>query len=367
MWPISAAARAALRGSHAVTGRLTAYTPNGGVMPDIAFSGASVDADGGSQVRRTASLTVADTSLWPVGGFDALSPVGAEAALEFGIVLPGGATEWVPVFRGPVQKAALALPLSSALAVDLADRAKWVAEDRLDVPGESHAGATTVSEITRLIHDTLPSAEVLDLSGDTTTAPVLQIDKERWQDGVEALADSIGCEVYADQTGRFIIRRQPTLDDAPVWAIDAGSTGVLIKADRELTRESVYNAVIATGTRTDGTPPVYAKVTDDDPDSPTRYGGPFGRKPRYYSSPLLLTTEQAQAAAAALLARAKGYVATVTVEAVPNPALEPGDVVEVRLPDGTRQRHIVDKVPLSFSASDSQSLTTRSTDLPAEG
>jgi hypothetical protein len=367
VWPISAAARTALRGSHAVTGRLTAYTPNGGVMSGIPFSAASVDSDAGSQVRRTASLTVADTTLWPVGGFDALSPVGAEAGLEFGIVLPGGATEWVPVFRGPVQKAGLSLPLADALAVELADRSKWVGEDRLDVPDQTHAGATTVAEIARLIHETLPSAEVLDLSGDTTLAPVLQIDKERWQDGVEALADSIGCEVFADQVGRFIIRRQPTLGDDPVWVIDAGSTGVLIKADRELTRESVYNAVIATGTRTDGTPPVYAKVTDDDPDSPTRYGGPFGRKPRYYSSPLLVTTEQAEQAAAALLARAKGVLATVTVEAVPNPALEPGDVVEVRLADGTRQRHILDKVPLSFSAADSQSYTTRSNDLPTEG
>lgn len=366
MWTLSAAAKAALRGSHTIATRCTAYTPSGGILSDVPLNGGSVDADATSQVRRTASLAIADAALWPAGGFDALSPVGSEVALEYGIALPGG-MEWVPVFRGPVQKASLPLPATSALAVSLSDRSKWVAEDRMDFPTQTHVGASTVEEITRLIHETLPSVEVLDLSGDTTTAPTLQIDKERWQDGVEALADSIGCEVFADQIGRFVIRRQPTLDDAPVWVIDAGTTGVLIKAERELTREGVYNAVIATGSRTDGTPPVYAKVTDDDPASPTRYGGTFGRKPRYYSSPLLLTTDQAVSAATALLARAKGYVATVTVEAVPNPALEPGDVIEVRLPDGSRQRHIVDKVPLGFSADSSQSLTTRSVDLPAEG
>lgn len=365
MYPISAAARAALRGSHAVDSRVTAYTPASGVLAGVPVTSGSVEADAKSQVRRTASLAVADARLWPAGGFDALSPVGAEVGIEFGIVLPTG-TEWVPVFRGPVQSASLSLPATSALAVTLADRSKWVAEDRLDVPSQTRPATTTVAEIARLITESLPGVEVVDLTGNTTLAPVLDIDKERWQDGVEKLADSIAAEVYADGLGRFVIRRQPTLDDAPVWVVDAGATGVLIKADRELTREGVYNAVIATGERTDGTPPVYAKVTDDDPASPTRYGGPFGRRPRYYSSPLLTSQAQAQTAAAAILARARGYVATVELEAVPNPALEPGDVIEVRLPDGSRQRHIVDKVPLSLAATDTQSLTTRSVDLPAE-
>lgn len=365
MWLISAAARAALRGSHAITARCTAYTPSGAVLADVPFAGGSVDADGSSQVRRTGSLEISDAALWPAQGFDALSPAGSEVFLEYGIVLPTG-VEWVPVFRGPVQKAALDLPATSALALDLADRSKWVAEDRLSVPSQTHPGATTVQEITRLIHETLPSAEVLDLTGDTTEAPILQIDKERWQDGVEKLADSIAAEVFCDAVGRFVIRPQPTLNDAPVWVVDAGATGVLIKASRELTRENVYNAVVVTGPTTDGSPPVWAMVTDDDPDSPTRYGGPFGRKPRFYSSPLLRSNEQAQTAGEALLARVKGMVATVSVEAVPNPALEPGDVVEVRLLDGSRQRHIIDKVPVDFSASASQTLTTRSVDLPAE-
>lgn len=364
MWTISAAARAALRSSHTITGRATAYTPSGGVLADFPVKEATITADAKSQVRRTATLTVADPSMWPASGFDALSPVGSEIALEYGVVLSTG-VEWVPVFRGPVQTASLDSPTTDALTVELADRSKWVAEDRFDVPTQTHDGATVVDEITRLIRETLPGVPVLDLTGDTTLAAVLDIDKERWQDGVEKLADSIGAEVFADQVGRFVIRPQPTLFDDPAWVVDAGSTGVLVKLERELTREQVYNAVIASGQRSDGTPPVWAKVVDDDPDSPTRYGGPFGRKPRFYSSPLLTTQDMADGAAATLLERVRGYVATVEVTAVPNPALEPGDVIEVRLLDGTRQRHIVDKVPLTFSPG-TQAYTTRSVDLPAE-
>lgn len=366
MWALSAAARSTLRSSHSVDFRLTAYTARNGVLTSVPFSGGSVSADAKSMVRRTAALSIADPTLWPADGFDALSPLGSELLVEYGIVVPGKGTEWVPLIRGPIQKASGSRPATGPIPLEVADYSKRVAEDRLDTPRQTTAGSTCVAAITELLTEAMPGVTVLDLTGSTQSAPVLDIDKERWSDGVEKLADAMAAEVYADPTGRFVIRPQPTLDDPPVWLVDAGETGVLIKADLELTRERVFNAVIAVGERSDGTPPVWAKVVDDDPDSPTRYGGPFGRKPRFYSSPLLTTTGQCTAAAAALLARVKGYAATVKIQTVPNPALEPGDVIEVRMPDGSRQRHIIDQVPVPLSATDTQTLATRSADLPAE-
>jgi hypothetical protein len=369
MWSLSAGARSSLRASHAVTARCTAYLANGAVVSDVPISGGSVTADAKSQVRRTASVTIADPRFWPSPmGLDVLSPInGAELFLERGIVVPGKGVEWVPLFTGPVQKLSASYPAVDAVSVELADRSKTVADDRMDVPTQTRAGYTCVEEITRLITESLPDAEVIDQTNDTTPAPVLDIDKERWSDGVEKLADAIGAECFADQLGRFIIRYQPLISDFPVWVVDSGDQGVLVKADLELTREQVYNAVVASGERTDGTPAVWAKVVDDNPGSPTYYGGPFGKKVRYYSSPLLTTVEQATSAAEALLARVRGYAASVTVEAVPNPALEPGDVIEVRLPDGTRTPHIVDKVPVALDVSGTQSLATRTDELPAEG
>jgi hypothetical protein len=368
MWTLSAGAATTLRSSHAVTARCTALLPEGKVIRDVPLKDGSVSADAKSQVRRTASVTIADPRYWPGSryGLDVLSPVtGAELVLERGIVVPGKGVEWVPLFTGPVQSIKASYPAVDAVAVELADRSKKVADDRMDVPTQTQAGRTCVQEITRLIQESLPGAEVIDLTGDTTTAPVLDIDKERWADGVEKLADAIAAECFADQLGRFIIRRQPVITDAPVWVVDSGPTGVLVKADLELTREQVYNAVVASGERTDGTPAVWAKVVDDEPGSPTYYGGPFGRKVRYYSSSLLTTTAQATATASALLARVRGYAAKVATEAMPNPALEPGDVIEVRLPDGSRTPHIVDKVPVDLGATSTQSLDTRTEDVQA--
>lgn len=365
MWPLSAAARAALRTSHGIEIEATAYTTALGVL-DIPLSGGTVTADAKSQVRRTATLDVSDPSLWPTSPLAALSPVGSELAVRYGVVVPGRGTEWVPLVRGPIQKVTDKRPRVDALRVEVADRSQGVAEDRLLVPTQTGLAATIPAEIQRLILQSQPSATVIDRSGSTQAAPVIEIDKERWADGIEKLADAGGLEVSADGQGTYIIRPTPTLDDPPVWTVDAGETGVLITAQLEQTRAQVYNGVVATGDRVDGTSPVYAMVTDDDPASPTYWGGPFGKKVRYLSSPLFQTNGQALVAATAMLQRVRGIVANVALETLVNPALEPGDVIEVVLGDGDRQLHIVDQLPVPLSADATQSLTTRSADLPAE-
>ena len=103
-------------------------------------------------------------------------------------------------------------------------------------------------------------------------------------------------------------------------------------------------------------------VVDDDPSSPTVWGGPFGKKPRFYTSPLLLSGGQAEATAADMLSRVTGYIANVSITQIVNPALEPGDVIELVTLDGVKQRHIIDTVPIPLSATESQSLTTRTQD-----
>lgn len=368
MYPISAAARQVLRGSHGITARAMAYTATG-VLPDLPLTGASVTVDGTSQVRRTGSATIADPSLWPSSALSPLSPVGSELRIDFGIIIPGqDEPEWVPMIRGPIQSVADKLPSTDPITVKLSDRSAGVNQARLLSPGQTIAGRTYVQEITRLITEVQPAATVLDYTGDTTVCPVTEIEAERWKDGVEPLATAIGAEVYAAADGEtYIIRPQPTLSDPPVWVVDAGRGGVMISCDREVNRDGIYNAVTARGSTTDGTTPVSATVVDDDVASPTYYGGPFGQRVRYYVSPLLKTVEQCQAAAAALLARTKGYVATVKVEQLTNPALESGDVILVVMPDGTTQTHIIDSLPIDTSPGATQQLTTRSIDvLPSE-
>ncbi|GAA1402035.1 hypothetical protein GCM10009613_61300 [Pseudonocardia kongjuensis] len=378
MLPLSAAAAEVIRTSHQINRRVTAYTDTQGalVLDDVAD--ATVACDLKSAIRRTATAAIANPNLWPANPNDVLSEVSSEIGIEYGIVVPRAGTEWLTVFRGPIQTVKAGVldvrapdPLLggysryqvSGLAVTASARAQRVVDYRLPSPIKTIPGPV-VNEIIRLIQLGDPGAEVLDTTGgDASTAASIEIDKDLWGEGILKLAASAGLTVDNAPSGVYRIRKIPTLDDPPVWRIDAG--GVLVSADLERTRAGVYNAVQVTNGRTDGTPTVSELVVDDDPASPTFWGGRFGRKTRFYANPAITTRDQAIRAGRGLLAKARGISCTVTLTAVPNGALEEGDVVEVDLGDGRLQLHILDSfgVPLTPAA---QALTTRSLELPAE-
>lgn len=367
MWPLSTAAKIALIESHSVTARATVYSPTLGQGIPLPLAGGSVSVDSTSMVRRTATITV-DPRFWPASPNDLLAPYGSYCVVEYGIALRSGGIEWVPLILGYLDKAARSRPLPSDLTVSLVDRSARVAEDRFDAPTQTVSGATVVTEIRRLIQDSLGiGVTVTDLTGSGQVAAVIDIERERWKDGVEKLAESIGAEVFFRADGVGIIRATPTLDDPEVWEIRTGQAGTIISTNDVLSREGVYNRVVASGQRSDGTAPVYAVVSDTDPLSPTQYGGAFGKKPRFYSSALLTTIPQCTTAATSLLARVKGSGANVEFTSLVNPALEPGDIVLAVDDDaGTATKHILDKVEIPLGPDGTQALVTRSLDLPPE-
>lgn len=365
--PFSATAQQTLTASHSINVRAAAITAALGIQKNLPVAGGSVTVDGTSQVRRAATITIADPTLWPANPLDMLSPLGSELSIEYGIVIPGLPTEWIPLIRGGISKAARTIPVDSSGGVTLSivDRSARVAEDRLLAPMQVGGGSTTVVQaITTLVQDAFPAVVVVDLTGSSAIAPVLDIDKDRWA-AVEQLADSIAAEAFFDQRGQLVVRPQPTLADPTVWVVATGDGGVMVKRSDQQTRDLVYNAVVASGARTDGTPPVTVTVTDSDPSSPTYWGGPFGKKARFYASPLLLTTLQATSAGQALLERVKGMQASVDLEALCNPGLEAGDVVLVK-GARTREAHILDKFTVPLDPRTTQQLSTRSKVLPAD-
>ncbi|WP_432845968.1 DUF5047 domain-containing protein [Amycolatopsis sp. CA-161197] len=368
MWSLSNEAVKELGASHTMDVKAVVSSPYTGTREVPVLDG-GVDVDSGSQVRRTATL-VTDPREWPGDPTALLTPFGSTCALYRGIVIPGqDEPEWVPlgVFALDKTGRSRSAESRSAVTVKLVDPSQRVAEDRFDAPTQTLPGATYVSEITRFIRGTLGAGyPVIDLTGNTSVAPVMDIEKERWGDGVEKLADAISAEVFFDQIGQAIIRPQPTLSDPPVWYARTGRSGNVLTTDEEWNRDNVYNRWVVTGTRSDGTTPVRAVATDDDPASPTYIGGPFGKKTRYYSTPLITTSDQAEAAAAAFLSKSQGLSCTVDFSLVVNPALDGGDVIELADADLGRGVHILDSVSIPLTAAGALTTKTRSLLLPAE-
>lgn len=366
MWPISTAAQEVLRGSQAVAVRGTAFGPNGQAYVGLPISGGTVTDDSTSQTRRTATLYVADTSLWPANPLDVLSPLGAELQIDYGIAIPGAGIEWIPLIRGLLTVDDEAIPTQGqGITVTLADRSQRIKDDRLAAPLQIGGSGTVVSQIKTLILGTLPNATILDLTGDTTACPLLTIQQDKWADGIEPLALSIGAEVFCDPVGRFVIRYQPTLASNPVWLVDTGPRGILVSDDRVRSRDAVYNQVTASGESSTGAAPVSATVTNIDPTSPTFFGGPFGRKPRFVTSAAYATIAQCTAAATAVLARAEGMDTTHSLETVCNPALQSGDCMALRGDTGN-QRMIADSLTFPLDFNSPQGIMSRGTVLPDE-
>jgi hypothetical protein len=363
LYPVTTSFLAALRSAHTALVSVDAYRDGLPIAEGLPVIGGEVTVDSGSSVRRTLSLTLApETGLW-----DTLAPVGTELHVKRGIRYPSGYIEWADlgVFDVDVQR--LGYAPGGSISITAPDRWGRVQRARFEAPETSTPGALVRDEMSRLVLDAIPGITSTITATSTSFLRTCAWDRDRAA-AVEDMGKAIGAEAFFDTDGNLVVRDVPSpVDTDSVWLIDASATGVLLNADRERNRQRTFNVVVATTSVADGTsifPPVV--VEDDDPLSLTYVGSSFGRVPFFYTSPLLLDTVQATAAAMTILERVRGLAAQLTVESVVNPALDAGDVIDVLLPQERRdlprpiERHIIDSVTIPLTVDGSQSISTRS-------
>jgi hypothetical protein len=335
------------------------------VVADLPISGGSVTVDAGSEVRYTCTVTVGDIGYLPKLATDALAPYGNLLRIKRGIRYTNGAVEWVPVGLFVIDDASGDRVLGP---VTVAGKGleSLMRGNKLTVPYSTAGEIGHVTAITSLVAAVLPSVAV-DSSGVTgDIAPARKTwdaDSDRWA-ACRELATAIGAEVYFDAEGTLVVRDLPPAPPAaaPVWTVAAGPGGVLVGDDVALALSGVCNGVRcqSDGNATDGTAPVYADAVDTDPTSPTRWGGPIGKRLRIVKSPLYRTVGQCESAAAALLPRVLGPNRTIGLSSVPNPALEAGDCIRVVHLDGTPELHVVQSVTIPLSVDGDCAIATRS-------
>ncbi|MFF7329636.1 DUF5047 domain-containing protein [Streptomyces sp. NPDC008150] len=358
MYPVSDRFLARLAESHQVATQVQLFLTDGRVV-DLAHTGGNVTVDRAQAIRRTCSITGADPTLIPRTPADQLATYGARMRVARGVTYGDGTQELVPcgLFRldsvdGDISEGPVTLA-GKALEVIVQD----------DKPTSAYTvTGTVVSAITAIIQRSIPDAAVVSAIVDQAIGrTTYDVEADLWA-GCQDIAAAAGAEVYTTADGTFTIATLPDLlTTDPVWAVEAVEGGVYISGNRAMTSESVYNGVLARGENTaDNIPPVSYLATDNDAGSPTYWGGPFGRRPMFYSSSTLTTTSACMQAATLKLAQAKAPNASGDFSALPNPALEPGDVIRVAHPDGTRELHQVASfsVPLDVSGGGEFAITT---------
>ena len=335
MYPVSDRFLARLAESHQVATEVKLFLTDGRVL-DVEHTGGSVQVDRSQAIRRTCSVTVADPALIPRTPADQLATYGARLRISRGVYYGDGSNELVPlgVFRlddvaGDVNDGPVTLQGKDLAAV--------IQDDKFTDAWTS--SGTVVSAVTALVARSLPDVQVVSTIVDAAIGRrIFDIEADPWT-ACKEIAAAAGAEVYFTPDGTVTLATLPDiLTTTPVWEISAGESGVYIRANRGMSSSNVFNGVLARGENTaDNVAPVRSLVTDSDTSSPTYWGGPFGRRPRFYSSPTLTTTGACTAAATLLLAQAKAPNASGDISSLPNPALEAGDVLRITHPDGTRE------------------------------
>ncbi|HEY0638720.1 MAG TPA: DUF5047 domain-containing protein [Pseudonocardiaceae bacterium] len=368
MRQVSAAFLDALRGAHTAVTRATVVTTwQTGTTP----AGTRVDVDSGdvrlaadAAIRGTLDLTVLGT--WPGPAERAgwlLAPYGNEIYVERGVDFGNGTVEWVGQGYYRIDSAEQATVLRTGheqAAVRLAgsDRMAGIIDARLLAPQQFPATATYGQVVAQLVGEVYPSAVVQfdDGLGSVQLGRQVVCEQDRYA-FLRDLVDARGKVFHFNHLGVPVVRTPPAAT-SPVWTVDTGEGGVLIALARQISREGVRNGVVATGQAADTTAPARGVAVDDNPASPTRWGGRFGKVPRFYSSPLILTDDQARTAAAAILARTLGLPYSVNLTAVPNVALEPLDPVRVVTPLGD-EVHVIRELVVPLSPAQPMTATTR--------
>lgn len=237
--------------------------------------------------------------------------------------------------------------LQGLVQVEAAGVLQIAAGDRL--PSPLAPTGTLASELRRLLPAGLSAA----------ISPAL-VDRDcprsmEWADdrigALYEIADAWPARLRTDQWGQIgVLPALPSIP-APVITLTDGEGGTVVGTTRTDTRDLVYNRVIvrASGTDTANRPPIQAIV--DQTTGPMRVGPPHGTETKYWSSPLITTLEQAQAAGETMLAASLRPSRTIPVTIAPDPRLDLDDAVEI-LSDGSRDWGYITAYDLPLTVAD---------------
>jgi hypothetical protein len=303
----------------------------GAKVDDLLFVSGSVSEDRNAVVRRTFTGAI-DPRMSPTSLNDKLTPWGSYVKVWRGIRFPNNEVTDFLVFTGRIEEVDFG---RFQVNIRCSDLAADVADARFEAPRSGTKTMTFVDQIKALITEAVPSATFnVTVTGTNLTKTIVTPatwDRERTE-ALDGLALVIGAEWYAQPDGVFAIAPSPAITESSpaVWIVDAGDTGVVVERGTQIDRAGVYNAVVVNGEPPDGQAPAYGVARDTNPVSLVKWGGPYGKVPRFFSTQFITTNADATAVALSMLGDAISGTRSVTIRCVVNPKLRAGDIVFVQ-------------------------------------
>jgi len=341
MIDISTVAEGILAGySYRIHYRLQSWLNYEVIAEDIPCTDVVEEQDASLRVPERLTFTVpleADGVSWVPTSFDSpLGCYGQQIFAQVGVGLVGSDTvEWINrgIFLlesadtqgGSIQVEALGL-------TQLLDEAELASEF------QPTAGATFSETLRQLIEPGI-GVNLEDAPTDKTIPASAVTWSDNRLDDVFTILDAWPAQARITSDGYIAVTAVPDDPETTdvVFAFTDGAGGTVVEYSASITRDGAYNCVIAEGAYDDNRGalaglPIIHTALDTDPDSPYSLYGSFSPYlvPFHFSSPLLNEhTETLLAANTRLRNLHLKASRTVSITAVPHPAIQLGDAVSV--------------------------------------
>lgn len=309
----------------------------------------SLTFDADSDVQGSGTIVVLDNDgkLTPTSMGDTFTPFGAVVNIRAGFKLPSGVEEnvsvgWFLVQTMDIEEAWQSyvkdgqtnlVRKGSRITVGLVDFMQKVVDYKFLVPTQPTQG-TAWAEIVYLVQDVV-GTQTPSYSGyvDLPIPSTLTYGEDR-MDAVKALASVLAAEPVMLPNGKLSLKpinpAKSSGNTAPTFGWNINVT----EYKKTLSREDVFNIVVARGKTDDSVGLVAYAIRGD---GPLSFYGAVGPRPIFYDTDLLTSGTAVKAYAEAQLATlAVRQSQVVPITALPNPAIELGDYADLTI-QGAKQ------------------------------
>lgn len=218
------------------------------------------------------------------------------------------------------------------------------ADSRLLEPLSPRTDGTMVSEFVRLLPPVM-SAQ-FDAGLTNRGVPGAMVWKEERLDNLWAIADAWPAVMRPDAWGQVLVKPPVRVSPSPVLRVTDGKGGTVISLPRADERAGSYNIVVARSSADGNDSSAVAQVTSGPMNVAT-----YNPVPKFYSSPMLLNSEQCQSAADAMRDEATRKSSVLKVTMAPDPRPELDDTIGV-VRDGVLDLGVIVAVDMPLTVAD---------------
>lgn len=320
MFPATPTQLAALQGSHQMSLKVSVLRGNTVVADSIDIESGAVSATYATQGGRAASLTVARNVI----DQGLLNPLSDQVYIQTGI--PGLIT--VPIFTGRVDTHNVSA--DGLVEVPLISRGDELIRAAFETPWAAIDNNQARAEIKRIVQsiDATWSVDISNARESTIGRGLV------WEDdpgqALDDLARGASLIWQPNRTGGFQVFTNPYITGSAGAVANVtfkdGEGGTVVDVQEAKSRDGIFNSVTVVAEKYGNQAPIRVTVRDNNPTSPTYWGGVFGKQNLVVKSQLPIDVGAATLLAIRILNQSLALQRTWTITTPHMPLLDPGDI-----------------------------------------